>query len=110
MKDLSKRVLNKLLDNDFTVTFVGKQREEYVAEIETYSPAGEDVLITIWYDGTTKDFIREFARYADDFDAEEHAAGWYGANNGEPDSLRELLDDADAIKTMLCDMSAKLSK
>ena len=110
MKDLSKKILDKLENNYFNVVCVGKDRGEYWAEIETSSPAGEDVIVTVWYDGTGKDFIRQFAQYAEDFDPDEHAKSWIPSmgKGGCPDSIRELLADADAIKNMLCDMAAKL--
>ena len=40
---------------------------------------------------------------ADDFDADEHAAGWIEirGTRGVPDSIRTLLEDADEIKSKL---------
>ena len=72
-------------------------------EIENWSPAGEDVIITLR--GTT---MAELASDAEDawenFNADEHAAEWYGANRGEPSSMRDLLDDAEAIEEMYKDV------
>ena len=99
-----------LNSEDFYIVGRGKQDGEHYAEIETYSPAGEDVIVTIWHNGTPKSFIEAFRAYAEDFDAEEHAALWIDSRgkNGVPATLRELLDDADAIEGMLLEMARKL--
>lgn len=66
------------------------------AELSIYSDAGEDFSFTADAD-TPKGFWRSLRDYADDFDAEEHAVGWWRAGRGEPDSIRVLLDDADKL-------------
>ena len=76
MKKLHDSILDVLEENDFSVCSIDEQNGETVAELEWYSPAGEDVIVTIWFDGSDADFIRSFRDYADDFDAEEHAAMW----------------------------------
>ena len=75
-------------------------------ELEQYSPAGEDFIVSL----PKKDFVKELVRYTEDFSPDEHAAGWYGQNNGEPSSLRDLLDDAEAIQTMLESLCKWLSR
>ena len=73
-------------------------------EFEKYSPAGEDYMFTVWYkslidipDGVTEVYQT--------FDAEEHAKLWINSGaSGVPD-LRTLLDDADAIRDMLEELS-----
>ena len=89
--------------NDFSLLSVELQDGEYIAELETSSPAGEDLIIDIWYDGSTYDFVASFRRYATDFDPDEHAEGWieFRGSNGVPNRIRELIDDADAIDAML---------
>ena len=79
-------------------------------EFNTYSPAGENVIITLY--GVTLAGLAENAGEAwEAFDEEEHAAEILLAKrsgNAEkmryyaaaPDSLRELLEDAEAVKTM----------
>ena len=76
-------------------------------EISTYSPAGENVIINL--DGSTLAELAKDARSAAEaFDAEEHAAEILvkkrsGTENerrfyaAAPDSLRDLLEDAEAI-------------
>lgn len=107
---LNKKIISTLESSDFRVCSVYKHNGEVCAEIETFSPAGEDVIIAIWYDGTSKDFIQKFRGYAEDFDADEHAEMWVDSRgkNGVPSTIRELIEDADEIKSMLLDMSEKL--
>ena len=85
-------------------------------ELEKYSPAGEDFFFDIdseCFDSYNKLYDELYQQW-DDFNPDEHAAGWYGKNKGEPDSLQELLDDANAIKGILEDLlngtRAKLKK
>lgn len=79
-------------------------------EVESWSPAGEDVVIVIR--GATLAELAEDAKEAwEYFDAEEHASEILVAKRSgnehakrfyaaAPDSLRELLEDAEAIKAM----------
>ena len=71
-------------------------------EIEKYSPAGEDFSFSVCVgDENNAEYWRKVFDYESDFDPSEHAAMWYGQNRGESYSLRDLLDDAEAIKKML---------
>ena len=107
---LCNAIVDALENNDYSVLSIEPQDGEYVAELETYSPEGEDVILTIFYDGTDDDFVREFAKYAEDFDENEHAEvhiecrGKYGV----PDSILDLINDAKAIKEDLQKMAAIL--
>lgn len=69
-------------------------------EFNQYTPAGEDFGFFEFYDRLS-DLPRLLMERYQDFDSEKHAAEWYGANNGEPSSLRELLEDAEEIKKMI---------
>ena len=75
-------------------------------ELEKYSPAGEDFIFTI--DG--KDIPAEVAEYAEDFDADEHVVLWAESRGkrGVPDTVRELLEDAEAIQKMLDELAEAL--
>lgn len=76
-------------------------------ELYKFSPAGEDFSIYI-QGGNANEFITELKTYYEDFDVDQHAIDWYGAGRGEPSSLRELLDDAEAIKEMIYSLYQKL--
>ena len=115
MMELSKRIIEVLEAHD--INLCGKISERtynndgYDVELETYSPEGEDVIISLIYDGTEEDFIRQFERYADDFDAEEHAEIYINmrGKNGVPDSIKDLLEDAEWQKEMLLKVAKELS-
>lgn len=107
---LSEKTIAILEENDVTVSERYEQDGEYYREIEFYSPEGEDVLETIWYDGTNDGFIKAFRKNADNFDADEHAEMWIDGRGkrGVPDSVRALIDDAENIKDTLLDVAEKL--
>ena len=75
-------------------------------EIENYSPAGEDLIVCV----EVEHFPESGYEYAGDFDADEHAEMWVGhrGERGCPSSVRELIDDADAIKEMLEELANRL--
>ena len=78
-------------------------------ELEKYSPAGEDFFFCV----DKKDFIQNVIEYAEDFDADEHAEMWVSCRNtvrGVPQSIRTLIDDADAIQEMLYELARRLNK
>lgn len=80
-------------------------------EFEKYSPAGEDFLFTIT--GNEEDEVVEKVReYAYDYDPDERAEMWVESRGkrGVPDSIRTLIDDADAIKEMLFELVEELRK
>lgn len=108
--ELSKKITDILDNQDFYIISVEQQNGEYIAELKTYSPEGEEVIIDIWFNGTNKDFIDKFDEYADDFDPDEHAERWieHRGEGGCPSSIRALIDDADAIKRILTETAAKL--
>lgn len=75
-------------------------------EIASYSPAGEDISFVIF--GNTVEELLESLNNID-FDPEEHATFWYGANRGEPSSLQELLEDAEAIAQKIEELKRKVN-
>lgn len=110
LKTLNRKIQKILDQNDYTLVSIKKQKEEHIAELETYSPAGEDVIIDIWFDGTNKGFIDSFRQYALEFDPDEHAEMWveFRGRRGVPHGIRELIDDADAIQESLMTVSNAL--
>ena len=78
-------------------------------EIEFYSPAGEDFVMAVSAD-SAQELWSDLSNQARCFNPDAHAANWYGANQGEPSSLRVLLDDAEAIASTLCELTNALAK
>lgn len=78
-------------------------------ELSQFSPAGEDFYFT----ADKKNFARSIREYAEDFDPDEHAETWVKNMHtvrGVPQSIRTLIDDADAIKEMLTELSEQIHK
>ena len=92
---LSETLINVCESLGWTVT----EYEDGSAEISQYSPAGEDFSFTV----DVENFSKSVRDYYEDFDAEEHAAMWYGGP-GAP-GLHTLIEDADAIESMLEDLA-----
>lgn len=97
MKELEQKYIDILEQNDWSISYY---TDDGRVELETYSPLGEDFLIIV----KVENFPEAVREYANDFDANEHAAMWIEARgkiNGAPESIRELIDDAEAIQDML---------
>ena len=115
MMELSKRIEELLEKHDFSVcgeiSEIYREKGQYDIDLETYSPEGENVIVSLTYDGTEEDFIRQFESYAERFDAEEHATMWIEqrGKNGVPDSIKNLLEDAEWQKEMLLEVAKELS-
>lgn len=116
MMELSERVMKILERNDISLCGEISERHSefntYDIDLETFSPEGEDVIISLIYNGTEEDFINQFRSYAEDFDAEEHAEMWIGmrGNNGVPNSIVDLLEDAEWQKEMLLKVARELDQ
>ncbi len=73
------------------------------AELENWSPAGENIVLTVWHDGTWESFRDELESIYDGFDTEEHITDLLKAKEnglqGVPD-VKTLVRDADEIDEM----------
>lgn len=108
---LSERTIEILENNDMTIHNKHEQNGEFTREIEFYSPEGEDVCECIFYDGTDESFIKAFRSNAENFDANEHAEMWIenrGQVRGVPESIWDLINDAEWIKKTLLSVADKL--
>ena len=78
-----------------------------VAELEKYSPAGEDFTFT----ARAGHFVEDVKEYAASFDIDEHIEMWLLAKRsgtqGVP-TARELVHDAEAIDKMLQELACAL--
>lgn len=77
-------------------------------ELETWSPAGEDVVFYVNADN----LVHEVRCYANNFDVDDHVLMWahHLGENGVPNSIQELLDDAEAIQDMLNELADALEE
>lgn len=101
--ELDKRIVKAIEDEQgWNILSTNEQDGLYYTEIEKWSPAGENIVETIWHDGTPQSFANSLCTNYEDFDPDEHAAMWYNAEDrGQPKSMRVLLKDADEIESML---------
>lgn len=81
-------------------------------EFEIYSPAGEDFVFYIPVNDNPLMIVDAIRDYADDFDIDEHVELWIDGRgkNGVPESIRELVEDAEEIKSMLDDLAEAMRK
>lgn len=83
-----------------------------VWELENFSPAGEDLVISVG--GITPEgMIRDIVDFANNFDPDEHIERWIEArHNGVRvvPSIRVLVEDADAIEEMLQELADKVNE
>ncbi len=98
-------------DGDWTIrtceTAPNNNKEESVwIEFEAWSPAGEDLPLDLYFDGTCQSLIKSLQEYCDTFDVDEHVELWIGSRGqrGVPGTVSELLEDAKAIDKMQKDL------
>lgn len=105
MKHLPNKYKKVCEDLDWRVM----ECEDGTVELETSSPAGEDVLVSV----PMKNFPEEIRAYYNDFDPEEHAEMWIEAKRngvGGVPSIRRLMEDADEIDSMLEKLAIAVSQ
>lgn len=96
---MNQRYLDKLEQLDWTVN-----EDESLIELEKYSPAGEDFIFSV----STNNFVDDIKEYAANFDPDEHIEMWVMAKHNDGKnipSIRELVEDADAIDEMLQELA-----
>ena len=114
---LSERIEKILEENDISVSSISDNHfddedDDYYLdiELETYSPEGEDVLISFGYNGSEDGFVDRFSEYAEDFDVDDHVEMYVNnrGKNGIPNSISDLVTDAKWIKNMLLKVAKEL--
>lgn len=121
MEEIRNKELEQLLGNaeeqnwSYTIyqepegTYNGWHCEErnYI-ELEKYSPAGEDfsMIIDFDMDSPINSFLENLKEYSEDFDVDEHVEMWIPSRGkrGCPESISELVEDAEAIKDMIFEL------
>lgn len=109
MSEYTNKELENLLDKaeelDWSYNLYKEDDGRTYAEMEKYSPLGEDfsMIIDFSEENPADTFMNDLKGYYSGFDPEEHAEMWIEnrGKNGTPDSIRDLLDDAKDIKEMI---------
>lgn len=109
--ELPEYIVDVLEDLGWQYLSADKYDDGQYYEIESTSPAGEDLCETIWVK-PNETIAQAFRRHADEFDADEHAEMWIQCRGkrGVPDSVRVLIDDAEAIEKMLAELASAVEK
>lgn len=97
MKTLDDKYISVLEDFDWRVV---DYTDDGCVDLEWYSPAGEDYIVTLGIDT----FVEDFTAHANEFDIDEHIAGWIQAkHDGASDvpNARILVHDAEDIADCL---------
>lgn len=100
-----ERFLGKAEELDWSYNLFKEYDGRTYAEMEKYSPLGEDFGMIIHFseENPADTFMNDLKGYYYDFDPEEHAEMWIEnrGKNGTPDSIQDLLDDAKDIEEMI---------
>lgn len=109
---LNNKVIEIVEKNDFVIHEVEKQYEEFYVELGQYTPCGEDWWETIWFDGTDEGFIEAVRERHNYFDVDEEAEVWIESRgkNGVPDSIKDLIEDAEWKESMLGKLADELEE
>lgn len=105
-----KQMLDKAEEMEWSYTLYIEESQDNrtYAEMERYSPAGEDFLMVIDFDKDNQadSFRRDLRSYYEGFDVDEHVEMWIPSRGkgGCPSSVRDLVEDAEAIESMICDL------
>lgn len=104
---LSEKIIDCVEEMEMNIIVL--KDNEY--QIEFWSDAGEDVAFYI-NAANDQEFCDEFWNYAADFDPDEHAELYVNmrGERGVPETIKELIDDADSIKETLENTAKALCK
>lgn len=84
------------------------------AELEKYSPAGEDFFMDIYFNinNPVGSFIENLKEYTNEFNIDDHVENWIPSRGKEgcPGSIKALVEDAEAIQKMLENLLELLSE
>ena len=82
--------------------------ERNYVELEKYSPAGEDfsMIIDFDIDDPINSFLENLREYSEAFDIDEHVEMWLPSRGkgGCPESISELVEDAENIQDMIVEL------
>lgn len=100
---LDQDILDILAEEDMSVTHYAGD-----FDIQWYSPAGEDFHLNI----DSESFLSDFMFQAESFDVDEHVELWIESRGkrGVPNTVREIVEDAEAIQKKLLHVAERINK
>lgn len=108
---LNDKIISIIEHNGFSIEEIEENGNEFYTEIGQYTPEGEDWFETIWFDGTDNGFIEAVQNVSHNFDPDEAAMVWIPCRgkNGVPESIKDLIADAEWKKEKLEVLANKLA-
>lgn len=103
--ELNKKIVDVIQNSGFNYDGVDEE-DGYSVKLYQSTPAGDDWVLIIWFDGSDNGFIYAFRKYSESFDVDDEAEFWIESRgeNGIPSSVRkitEILNDAEWKKEQL---------
>lgn len=91
--EIDNKVIALIEEHNFSIN----SYEDGMLELECYTPAGEDWIVNLCFDGTICGFLKEVSAYYVDFDVDEAVEPWIElrGQRGVPSSIRTLVEDAE---------------
>lgn len=91
--EIDNKVIALIEEHDFSIN----SYEDGAVELECYTPAGEDWIVNLSFDGTVNGFLEEIWEYYEDFDVDEAVEPLVECRGqrGVPSSIRTLVEDAE---------------
>lgn len=106
MKELEQKYIDILEQNDWNVSSYTEDNRKIFSKRRILSNFNSPIV-------EVENFPESVREYANNFDADEHAEMWIEARgrvNGVPNSIRELIEDAEEIQEMLNELADTLVK
>lgn len=110
--ELNSKIIEVVEKYDFCLEDVEEQDGKYFVEMNNCTPCGEDWWETILFDGTSENFAKSVRERANNFDVDEEVEIWIEGRgeNGVPDSIKALVEDAEWKKSTLEKLADELEK
>lgn len=110
--ELNSKIIKVVEKNDFCLEDVEEQNGKYFVEMNNCRSCGEDWWEIIRFDGTSEGFVKSVRQRANNFDVDEEAEIWIEGRgeNGVPNSIKDLVEDAEWKKSTIEKLANELEK
>lgn len=108
---LSQNIIAMIRAHGFITHKIEGQNGQFYMELNQGTPLGEDWWMSIWFDGTDVDFIKQVWNYYYSFSIDDEVAVYVDnkGHYGIPESISDLIMDAKwkelALKSLAEDLS-----
>lgn len=107
---LGDKTIEIVENNGFSLQEIIEQDGQYYVEMNQSTPEGEDWWEIIWFDGTDESFVNAIKDRAYNFDVNEEVEIWVEGrgNNGVPNNIKDLVEDAEWKQNKLEELASEL--